>query len=97
MKRIGDLPADVDSAMRSGPFGSALLKSELADSGVPLLGTDNVFPEESVPFHTRFVPWEKARQLRRYRVRPRDIMITIVGTVERCCVVPGNMGDFYRD
>ena len=88
VKRVGDLLADVDPAMRSGPFGSALLKNELTDSGIPLLGIDNVLPEEFIPHYTRFVSHKKAQQLRRYQVRPRDIMITIMGTVGRCCMVP---------
>ena len=91
-KRIEDLLADVDPPMRSGPFGSALRKEELVESGVPLLGIDNVFPERFVRNYSRFVPPRKADTLRRYRVRPGDIMITIMGTVGRCCVVPDDIG-----
>jgi type I restriction enzyme S subunit len=92
VKSIGELLADVDPAMRSGPFGSALRKDELTDSGVPLLGIDNVFPERFVAAYTRFVPPKKADLLKRYRVRPGDIMVTIMGTVGRCCVVPDDVG-----
>jgi type I restriction enzyme S subunit len=74
VKRLEHLLASVDPAMRSGPFGSALLKEELSDSGIPLLGIDNVFPEKFVSSFKRFVPVQKAQQLRRYLVRPRDIM-----------------------
>jgi type I restriction enzyme, S subunit len=90
--RIEDLLADVDPPMRSGPFGSALLKEELVDSGIPLLGIDNVFPEKFVRNYSRFVHHRKAETLKRYRVRPADIMITIMGTVGRCCVVPDDVG-----
>lgn len=38
---LSDVLASVQPAMRSGPFGSALLKHELVDEGVPLLGIDN--------------------------------------------------------
>ncbi|NPV63610.1 MAG: restriction endonuclease subunit S [Methanotrichaceae archaeon] len=90
---IKDCLASVDPAMRSGPFGSALRKDELAVSGIPLLGIDNIFPEDFRRNYTRFVPPRKARQLARYLVRPRDIMITIMGTVGRCCVVPDDIGE----
>lgn len=90
---IESLLDDVDPPMRSGPFGSALLKEELADNGVPLLGIDNVFPEQFVRDYKRFVPPAKAKQLYRYLVRPGDLMITIMGTVGRCCVVPGDIGE----
>jgi type I restriction enzyme S subunit len=92
VKELKSLLADVDPAMRSGPFGSALLKEELAEAGIPLLGIDNVLPEEFVSDYKRFVPPKKAEQLRRYLVRPRDLMITIMGTVGRCCVVPDDIG-----
>lgn len=90
--RIENLLANVDPAMRSGPFGSALLKDELTETGVPLLGIDNVHVERFVDRFIRFVDPEKAQALKRYLVRPDDIMITIMGTVGRCCVVPSDIG-----
>lgn len=92
VKTIESLLAEVDPAMRSGPFGSALLKEELVEQGIPLLGIDNVFPEKFVSEFTRFVTPKKADQLKRYLVRPADLMITIMGTVGRCCMVPDNIG-----
>jgi type I restriction enzyme S subunit len=93
VQELKSLLADVDPAMRSGPFGSALLKEELAEVGIPLLGIDNVFPEKFVSDYKRFVPPKKAQQLRRYLVRSHDLMITIMGTVGRCCVVPDDIGE----
>jgi type I restriction enzyme S subunit len=79
-------------AMRSGPFGSELLASELQSSGIPLLGIDNVEEDKFVPHYSRFVDLAKFRELQRYQVTPKDIMITIMGTVGRCCVVPDDIG-----
>ena len=93
VRELQSLLANVSSPMRSGPFGSALLKEELVESGVPLIGIDNVLPERFVPDFRRFVSRKKAVQLHRYRVRPRDLMITIMGTVGRCCVVPEDIGE----
>lgn len=89
---VGGCLAQVAPSMRSGPFGSALRKEDLVPSGVPLLGIDNVFPEEFRGRFTRFVSERHARRLSRYRVRPLDLMITIMGTVGRCCVVPDDIG-----
>lgn len=89
---IGRLLAPVDPAMRSGPFGSALLKHELVESGVPLLGIDNVHVDKFVSDFRRFVTPAKAAELYRYRVRPADVMITIMGTVGRSCLVPQDIG-----
>jgi len=88
---ISDLVADVEPAMRSGPFGSALLKHELVSSGVPLLGIDNIHVDDFRAEFTRFVTHQKARELSRYRVHPGDVMITIMGTVGRSCLVPENV------
>lgn len=90
---IQDLLAAVDPAMRSGPFGSALLKEELVSQGIPFLGIDNVHVEKFDRDYKRFVTPEKFFDLRRYAVRPDDLMITIMGTVGRCCLVPKDIGD----
>lgn len=90
---VQELLAPVDPAMRSGPFGSALLKEELVSEGIPLLGIDNVFVERFDKNYKRFVTQGKFMQLRRYAVRPDDLMITIMGTVGRCCLVPEDVTD----
>lgn len=89
---VSALLAPVDPAMRSGPFGSALRSEELVDAGVPLLGIDNVHVERFVRKFSRFVSPSKAVGLSRYRVRPQDVMITIMGTVGRTAIVPEDIG-----
>lgn len=90
--RLESLLADTRYPMRSGPFGSALLKSELQTHGIPFLGIDNVHVERFVPVYSRFVSEEKYQELARYTVYPGDVMVTIMGTVGRCCVVPLDVG-----
>lgn len=92
-RRLENLLAAAPTPMRSGPFGSALLKHELVENGVPLLGIDNVLPEQFVANFRRFVSPSKFAELERYRVLPNDVIITIMGTVGRCCVVPSNLGE----
>lgn len=89
---LEQLLARVPNPIRSGPFGSALLKQELKPSGIPLLGIDNVHVEQFIDRYTRFVDEDKYQELQRYTVRPRDLMVTIMGTVGRCCVVPTSIG-----
>lgn len=89
---LESLLQDIPSAMRSGPFGSALLKHELVASGIPLLGIDNIFTEHFSNKFKRFVTPAKFQELSKYRVRPQDVVITIMGTVGRCCVIPANTG-----
>ena len=92
LMRLDQMLSTDEPAMRSGPFGSALLKSELVESGLPLLGIDNVHIERFVTDFARFVSEKKFNELARYAVRPDDLMITIMGTVGRCCVVPEDIG-----
>ena len=93
VNKIEEFLSVVDPSMRSGPFGSSLLKEDLCESGVPLLGIDNVFPERFVPNYKRFVSEKKAKLLKRFIIRPQDIIITIMGTVGRCCIAPDDIGE----
>ena len=90
-KNVANLLAPVANNMRSGPFGSALLKSELVEEGIPFLGIDNIHVENFVQVFRRFVSNKKFTELSKYAVRPRDVIITIMGTVGRCSVAPPNI------
>lgn len=89
--QLENLLAPVANNLRSGPFGSALLKSELVEEGIPFLGIDNIHVENFVDNFRRFVSENKFLELIKYSVRPRDVIITIMGTVGRCAVAPSNL------
>jgi len=89
---LGNLLASTAYNLRSGPFGSALLKSELVEDGIPLLGIDNIHVEQFVTTYGRFVSENKFNELIKYAVKPRDVIITIMGTVGRSAVVPEEVG-----
>ncbi|MDX6749219.1 restriction endonuclease subunit S [Geminicoccaceae bacterium 1502E] len=90
---LEELLAQVACPMRSGPFGSALRANELVQAGVPLLGIDNVQVEHFEATFSRFVSPAKASELFRYRAFPGDVVITIMGTVGRACVIPEGYGE----
>ena len=79
-------------AMRSGPFGSDLRKAELVDEGIPLLGIDNIGVGRFVADFKRYIRPSKYLELQRYAALPGDVMITIMGTVGRSCLVPDDLG-----
>ncbi len=86
------LAADKD-AMKTGPFGSLLQKSEHVATGVPVLGIENVKARRFVPGSNIHVTAEKASELIGYRVVGGDIVISRSGTVGEVCVVPDGLGD----
>jgi len=88
---IEELASGEPRSMQSGPFGSNLLHSEFQQTGVLAIGIDNVqdgwFSEGS---QHRISP-EKYNELKKYTARPLDVLVTVMGTVGRVCLVPEDL------
>jgi type I restriction enzyme S subunit len=85
---IQSLAADVPRAIQSGPFGSSLLHSEFQATGRLVIGIDNVLDGHFVAGSKHRISNAKFEELRRYEARPLDVLITVMATVGRVCVVP---------
>lgn len=85
------LAADLPRAIQSGPFGSNLLHSEFRSTGRLVIGIDNVQNGYFSPGSQNRISEAKFSELEKYRARAGDVLITVMATVGRTCVVPDDI------
>ena len=77
--------------MITGPFGSALQKSEHQLKGIPVFGIETIKNGLFTYKNNIFVTAEKANELKSFRAEPGDIIISRSGTINEICVIPTNI------
>ena len=87
IRRLSDFYHDKKAGVKCGPFGSALRKSELTRTGIPVWNMDNISlaGEMTMPFRM-WISAAKHEDLMAYSVHDRDILISRAGTVGKMCV-----------
>lgn len=81
------------TGLRTGPFGNLLKKHEHQETGIPVLGIENIGEMKFVHGSKIHITKEKANQLSGYDVLPGDVLISRSGTVGEVCVVPSGLGE----
>ncbi len=91
---VGVIPNDWNAAplgehatFRTGPFGSALHKSDYIDGGVPIVNPMHIVDGRIVPTRTMTVSEQAAESLSEFRIKPGEILIGRRGDMGRCAVV----------
>lgn len=87
---LEQIAADLPRSIQSGPFGSNLHHSEFQSKGTGrlVIGIDNVQDGHFTIGANHRIRDAKFRELQRYQARPSDVLITVMATIGRCCVVP---------
>ncbi len=87
--KIDSLVYDISKDIRTGPFGTALNKSEHKQEGIPVWGIESI--SKSGVFTNKnkiFVTEEKARELKSFEVFGGDLIISRSGTIAELCMIP---------
>jgi restriction endonuclease S subunit len=85
---VDQLASGETGAIQSGPFGSQLLHSEFVKRGVLAIGIDNVLDGVFSMGRQHRITRSKYKQLQKFTARPLDVVITVMATVGRVCVLP---------
>jgi type I restriction enzyme S subunit len=85
---IEQLASGEPRSIQSGPFGSNLLHSEFQTTGILAIGIDNVLDGKFSLGSQNRISLAKYVELERYSARPLDVLVTVMATVGRCCVLP---------
>lgn len=87
--RIDSLVHSLKNDLRTGPFGSALHKSEHKLNGTPVWGIESISKDGKFTNKNKiFVCDEKAKSLKSFEVKGGDLIISRSGTVGELCVLP---------
>ena len=88
---LDELVSGKPRSMQSGPFGSNLKHSEFKQSGILVIGIDNVRDGWFSIGNQNRISEKKFRELAKYQARPGDLLITVMASLGRTCVVPRDL------
>jgi len=88
---VEQLASDMPHSIQSGPFGSNLHHKEFQDSGKLVIGIDNVQDGRFSLGAEHRINDHKYEELKKYIARGGDVLLTVMATIGRCCVVPDDI------
>lgn len=74
----------------AGPYGSSLTKSMYTSSGYRVYGQQQVIPD-NFSNGDYYISEKQFVEMSRYRVKPNDVLISVMGTIGRAAVVPSDV------
>ena len=82
--------------IRIGPFGSALTLDQMVEEGFKVYGQENVIAEDFT-IGIRYISPTKYAELKNCSIDRGDLLVTMMGTTGRCCVVPEGLAEGIMD
>lgn len=79
-------------AIKTGPFGSQLLSSEMMAGDIKVYNQRNVL-DNDFESGENYISYEKYTELKAFRIFPDDLLITTRGTIGRCAIFPNNASE----
>ena len=75
--------------VKAGPFGSSIKKSDYTKTGYKVYGQEQVIGGD-ISIGDYYISEEKYQQLKSCDVLPKDVLVSLVGTIGKSLVVPDN-------
>lgn len=87
---IKDITDNSKYALKAGPFGSSLKKEYYVPKGYKIYGQEQVIRND--PYYGNYyISEERYQQLKSNRVKPGDILISLVGTIGKVLILPADI------
>lgn len=87
--KIIDIVENNKHSLKAGPFGSSLKKEFYVANGYKIYGQEQVINDD--PFYgDYYINDEKYQELKSCKIKPSDILISLVGTVGKVLILPEN-------
>lgn len=87
---IAELCGDKDGSIKIGPFGSQLKREYLVSSGYKVYGQENVYAQD-INIGDRYLTKEHFQKLKSCELLPGDFIVSMMGTIGQCMIVPDNL------
>lgn len=86
---ITELVENYKNALKAGPFGSSLKKEFYVPQGYKIYGQEQVINDNAF-YGDYYINKEKYQELSSCKIKPFDILISLVGTVGKVLLLPEN-------
>lgn len=88
-RKVTELLKNSSSAMKIGPFGSALKKEYFVEEGVKVYAQENAFTGD-FSIGDYYITEDKYKELKSCELYPGDLVISMMGTIGACAIFPKN-------